>query len=65
MLQMLVVSNFAKDRENIRRELCLNVIIPFYIIVDCLETTRYSEMYSEYNEMGNAYFRKKNCKKAF
>ena len=33
MLQQLVASNLAKDREKVRRELCLNVIIPFYIIV--------------------------------
>ena len=31
-LQLLVASNFAIDRENVRRELCVKVIIPFYII---------------------------------
>ena len=34
--QQLVASNFAKKPENIQRELCLNVIIPFSIIVCCL-----------------------------
>ena len=29
----LVASNFAKNRENVQGELCLNVIIPFSIIV--------------------------------
>ena len=39
MLQPLVASYFAKNQENVRRELCLNVIIPFYIIVCCLEAS--------------------------
>ena len=41
-LQQLVAINFAKNRENVKRELCLNVlnvIIPFSIIVCCLAVT--------------------------
>ena len=34
--KQLVFSNFAKNRENFKRELCLNVIIPFSVIVGCL-----------------------------
>ena len=33
---MLVASNFAKNGENFKRELCLNVIIPFSTIACCL-----------------------------
>ena len=32
----LVASNLAKNRENVKEELCLNVIIPFSITVYCL-----------------------------
>ena len=39
ILQPLVASNFAKDRENVKRELCSNVIISFYVIVCCLYAT--------------------------
>ena len=43
-VQQLVASNFAKNRENFKRELCLNVIIPFF---------HYSLLfYSEQTEMG-------------
>ena len=35
----LVTNNFAKNRENGKGELCLNVIIPFSIIVCCLVVT--------------------------
>ena len=34
--QQLVVSNFAKNQENVKGELCLNVIILFSIIACCL-----------------------------
>ena len=37
--QLMVASNFAKDRENVRLELRLNVIIPFYIFACGLEAT--------------------------
>ena len=37
MLQRLVASNFAEDRENVGRELCLNVFTPFHIMVCCFE----------------------------
>ena len=33
--QQLVGSNFAKNRENVKRELCLNVFNPFFITVCC------------------------------
>ena len=54
MLQLLVVSNCAKHRENDRRKLRLNVIISFYIIVFCLETTVRDtpKKYFESTEMG-------------
>ena len=39
MLQQLVAGNFAKDRENVGRELRLNVIISFHKVVSCLEAT--------------------------
>ena len=51
MLQQLVVSNFAKDRVNVRWELSLNVIIPFYIIV-VLRLRNVPKKYLEYTEMG-------------
>ena len=34
-VEQLISSNFAKNRENVQGELCLNVFIPFSIIV-CL-----------------------------
>ena len=37
--QQLVASKFAKNRENLKRELCLNASIPFSIIVCCLVIT--------------------------
>ena len=39
MLEQFVACSFAKDRENVRQELRLNVIIPFHIIGCCLEAT--------------------------
>ena len=36
-IQMLVASNFAKNQEYFKGELCLNVIIPFTIIVVALQ----------------------------
>ena len=36
LTQHLVASNFATNRENVKGELCLKVIIPFSIIVCCL-----------------------------
>ena len=36
-VQQLVTSNFAKNQENFKGELCLNVIIPFTIIVAVLQ----------------------------
>ena len=42
-VQQLVASNFAKNGENFERELCLNVIILFSIIVSCLVVTWCSE----------------------
>ena len=32
MLQQLLASDFAKNRKNVKRELCLKVIIPFCIL---------------------------------
>ena len=41
--QHLIASNFAKNCENVKGELCLNVIIPFSIIVCCLVVARWSK----------------------
>ena len=37
--QQFVARNFANNRENFKRELCLNIIILFSIIVGCLVVT--------------------------
>ena len=37
-VQQLVANNFAKNRENYKGELCLNVITPFIIIVVVLQS---------------------------
>ena len=48
-----LASNFAKDQENIGRELCLNVIIPFCIIECNLQAyVMFQKNYFHYIEMG-------------
>ena len=37
--QQLVASNFALNGQNFKREVCLNVVIPFSVIACCLVVT--------------------------
>ena len=47
-VHQLVASNFAKNRENFKGKICLNVTIPFSVIACCLNVIRdVSKTYSE------------------
>ena len=49
-----MASNFANNRENFKRESCLKLIIPFFIIACCLVVTRCSEKAFWMNQNGGA-----------
>ena len=45
MLQQLVADNFAKDRENVKRELRLNIVIFFTSLSDVLRLRDVSKVF--------------------